>query len=328
MPENFDASWLENKVRLTHALNRIFTSASDDKGYSFSFRSGNHFLLIAHDKDSDEFYLVLHSSANELKKSYMGLYPVEGNWYSEQIKEIPVDALREYEGFYEQEENWCMKEIKQVRNGRYFRYLKDEEATHFIRMAHNFQAYNEQIHTWLGEHLISQLAKQSGNVDPHSDFKPIIKHHYYMPTNHSIALGTFAEPIGAIVPLFSAPQKPVYLFKIGTDNWQVNLGGSKGRVCLVPHGWGQKIDQIQSIEPHQLNKELVLRMEKHPNAVFHFSKSIDCSEKRLRQFNNGDAFLEKGSRMVRGEIIKTLCPCYEYSANTINKDNEYINRDN
>lgn len=58
---------------------------------------------------------MLHSSANELKKSYMGLYPVEGNWYANEIK------------------------IIEGKGGRYFRYLKDAEARHFIRMAQNFK---------------------------------------------------------------------------------------------------------------------------------------------------------------------------------------------
>ena len=148
-------------------------------------------MLIAKDKDSDDIYLVLHSSANELKKSYMGLYPVEGNWYSKRIKEIPVDCLRQYKEFYEHEKNWCLSEIKNVYNGRYFRYLKDEDATHFIRMAHNFQAYNEQIHKWLGEHLAEHLSRHSNTTDTSSAFEAIIKHHYYMPTDHSIAL----EPV-------------------------------------------------------------------------------------------------------------------------------------
>jgi phospho-2-dehydro-3-deoxyheptonate aldolase len=51
----------------------------------------------------------------------MGLYPVENNWYSQSIKHI------------------------KGKDGRYFRYLKDEDARYFIRMAKNFQKYNEQI---------------------------------------------------------------------------------------------------------------------------------------------------------------------------------------
>ena len=324
--KDFDVNLLKNKPVLTQILNNVFTRASDEKGYSFSFRTGNHFLLIAKDKASDDIYLVLHSSANELKKSYMGLYPVEGNWYSKRIKEIPVDCLRQYKGFYEHEKNWCLAEIKDVYSGRYFRYLKDEDATHFIRMAHNFQAYNEQIHKWLGEHLAEHLARHSNTTDTSSTFEAIIKHHYYMPTDHSIALGTFAEPVGTTVPLFSAPKKPVYLFKIGTDNWQVNLGGRKGKVCLVPHGWGQQIDRIQSIAIDQVEMNLVLTAKDGASEAIPITSSslIDCFHKDLRQFESGDAFLRKGARMVQGEITKTLLPCYEYSANTVNKNNEYI----
>ena len=36
--------------------------------------------------DPDALYLIMHSSANELKNSFLGLYPVENNWYSKAIK--------------------------------------------------------------------------------------------------------------------------------------------------------------------------------------------------------------------------------------------------
>ena len=65
-PEQLDSdftSYLDNK---------IFLNASNKKGYSFSFDSGNHFLMIAQDNTGD-YYLVLHSSANEFKNSYVSV---------------------------------------------------------------------------------------------------------------------------------------------------------------------------------------------------------------------------------------------------------------
>lgn len=283
---HFNLDLLKQEEALIHFLKSCFDDASSAKGYSFSFTSGNHFLIIAQNAESQEFYLVLHSSANELKNSYMGLYPVEGNWYADYRKDIIGE------------------------NGRYFHYLKDEEARHFIRMAQNFKTYNEQIHQW--------LAKRINNNAPFKESDMLIKHHYYMPTENSIALGTFAEPVGTHVPIFSAPGRNIYIFEIGKDNWQVNLGGSKGNVCLVPHGWGQKIDNLSSI--HINNGKLVLVIGNNERTFSISSKDhINCSEKSLRTFNTEEDFLKLGKSVLKGTIIKTLIPLFEYSATTQKK---------
>ena len=285
---NFDLELLNHEDQLLHFLKKCFDDASSEKGYSFSFTSGNHFLIISQDIENNDYYLVLHSSANELKNSYMGLYPVEGNWYAD-----------------------CRKDIF-GENGRYFHYLKDEEARHFIRMAQNFKNYNEQIHKW--------LAKRINNAS-FKDSDMLIKHHYYMPTENSIALGTFAEPIGTHVPIFSAPGKNIYIFEIGKDNWQVNLGGNKGNVCLVPHGWGQKIDGLKSIKINQGKLSLTIKnqIQEIPiSSKYH----IDCPEKVLRSFESEKDFLEYGKNTLHGTIIKTLVPLFEYS-NTSQKRRKF-----
>lgn len=278
---NFDPEMLKDSVATQEFIEKCFADATD-KGYSFSFKSGNHFLIIARDKDTQDYYLVLHSSANELKKSYMGLYPVEGNWYAGAIKTINGEG------------------------GRKFRYLKDEEARHFIRMAQNFRNYNEEIHRWLAR-------KINGNQEI---AESLMKHHYYMPTENSIALGTFAEPIGTEVPIFSESGKNIYIFKIGEDNWQVNLGGKKGNVCLVPHGWGQEIRGIKNIEFEGNNLVLDLGCRKVPIEISS-KQSIDLAEKKVRSFKDGQEFLTIGKNMIQGTIERELIPCYEYSRNTV-----------
>lgn len=283
--ENFNPDCLQDRSKYIKELEDLFSDASSKKGYSFSFTTGNHFLIIAQDKVTKDYYLILHSSANEFKNSYMGLYPVEGNWYADKIKIIRGD------------------------NGRYFRYLKDEEARHFITMVGNFQKYNEQIHTWLARRINGSSINESESW---------MKHHYYMPTSQSIALGTFAEPIGTEVPLFSAPGKPIYIFKIGRDNWQVNLGGSKGKVCLVPHGWGQKIKGISNIKIRK--HELILTIGSEEKRIAITSKQhINCAEKVLRDYEDGYEFLKIGENYVKGVITKELIPCFEYSQHTTKK---------
>lgn len=172
-------------------------------------------------------------------------------------------------------------------------------------MAQNFKTYNEQIHKWLAKRI---------NGASFSESEMLIKHHYYMPTENSIALGTFAEPIGAQVPIFSAPGRNIYIFEIGEDNWQVNLGGNKGNVCLVPHGWGQKIDGLRSI--HVSNQTLSLTIDNSLCEIPVSSKyHIECPEKRLRFFESEQDFLKQGKSVLQGTIIKTLVPRFEYSAN-------------
>lgn len=136
-----------------------------------------------------------------------------------------------------------------------------------------------------------------------------------MPTDSSIAIGTFAEPIGEEVPLFSAPGKPVYIFKIGEDNWQVNLGTPKGKVCLIPHGWGQKIEHIESISLQNGKLALVINGIQYVTEVTS-RNHIECNGKMLRQFTNGQEFLRIGSKMVNGTITHTLTPIFEYSKRT------------
>lgn len=283
--DRIDMQWLKDPQSFYDLVDEYAKQAGREKGYSFSFLSGNHFLTIAKDKDRDDYYLVLHSSANELKHSYMGLYPVEDNWYSKSIKHI------------------------NGQNGRYFRYLKDEDARYFIRMAKNFQKYNEQIHQWVAERVNGGAF---GNDDRW------MAHHYYMPTDQSIAIGTFAEPVGAQVPMFSAYGKSVYIFEIGPNNFQIDLGGQKGKVCLVPHGWGQKIDGIEDISV--CDGKLVLRVDGKEYATRISSQEhIRCDQKKIRQFENGEEFLEVGDHYISGRFVKELIPCVEYSRNTVGK---------
>lgn len=284
--DQIDNKWLNDPKSFYDQIKYYSQLASNEKGFSFSFTSGNHFLMIARDEKTNDYYLILHSSANELKHSYMGLYPVENNWYSKQIKYL-----------YAKDSN------------RYFRYLKDEDARYFIRMVKNFQRYNEQIHQWVAE----KVNKRSYSDDDES----WMYHHYYMPTNQSIAIGTFAEPVGTQIPMFSSYKKPVYIFEIGENNWQVDLGGKKGKVCLVPHGWGQEIRKVEEVKIE--NNNLIIKENNQYNSFpIKSQEYIKIKEKKVRKFKDGYEFLEVGHNFINGRIIKTLIPVLEYSNNTIN----------
>lgn len=270
-------------------VKRVVETEATSLGYSFSLKSGNHFLMLATDEKGD-YYLVLHSSVKEMKESYLGLYPSETNWYSSRIKSDPLQSIQS--------------------NERYIRYIKGDEATYFIKTAHYLEKYNVEIHEWIATKM------NCGGKDENA----IIRHHYYMPTDSSIAIGTFVETPGTIVPLFSDIGKPVYLFEIGKDNWTYNLGGNKGEVCVVPHGWGQQIEEVTSIKNR--NGRLILEYEDGNEQIYMiYSKErfTEKSGKRIRQFKDGQEFLQKGRNYVSGEIKKILKPQYLYCQHFIGK---------
>ena len=245
-------------------------------GYAFNFSSGNHFLMIATDENGLK-YLVLHSSAKEFKDSYIGLYPTEGNWYSEKIRTYPTPY---------------------VRGERYIRYLKGDDAVFFISMAKKLEDMNVQIHNFFADEM---------NANQCSLLSKSTYHHYYMPTNSSIAIGTFVEEPGTTVPIFSAPGKEICLFKVAPDqNWTIQLGGKPK--CLIPHGWGQAISGRINTFVDYAEKKFTIQVN---NKIYeHYlprDKQIKCPEKKIRQFNSCEDFLGL-QNFIKGQIVRKLTP--------------------
>lgn len=249
-------------------------------GYSFNFASGNHFLMIAEDEDGKK-YLVLHSSAKEFKESYIGLYPVEGNWYSEKIRIYPTPY---------------------VHGERYIRYLKGDDATFFISLAKKLEEVNVQIHKYFAK----QMSAVKCSLLERSTY-----HHYYMPTDSSIAIGTFVEEPGTTVPIFSAPKNAICLYKVDPEqNWTIRLGGKPK--CLIPHGWGQAISGRIQIDVDYAEQKFIItvndKLYEHNLAK---RDSIICPEKQIRQYNSCEDFLSN-QMFIKGHIVKTLTPKYLY----------------
>lgn len=262
-----------NNQEFTNYIEKIVDKATRDKGYSFSFDNGNHFVMIAQSIEDKQLYVVMHSSAKEFKDSYMGLYPVEENWFSDSIREFP----------------------DRDKSGRYIRYIKDEEAKQFIAYAHKLEKYNVQIHKWFAEQIgiVQDLSIQKNTF-----------HHYYMPNDNSIAIGTFVEKPGAEVPIFSNVGKDIYLFRVSNDNWKIRINGEEK--CLIPHGWGQAIENVKTVSVDK--KEQVLAIDNYKYKINSKERIKDI--KHIRNFEDGEAFLKKGNKMLKGEIVKTLRPLY------------------
>lgn len=254
------------------------------KGKHFSFDSGNHFIMLAQ-SNTNKKYLILHSSAKEFKDSYVGLYPptdTQNNWFSGKIRKSPSPTTP----------------------GRYLRYLKGEDAKHFIWLAHQLEAVNVQLHKWFARQIGGKNCKKPTIMEKST------YHHYYMPTDTSIAIGTFVEKPGTTVPIFSAPEKPICLFKLAKyDNWTIRLDNEEK--CLIPHGWGQEIKDLKKIEVSRDN----LILHTYANGKISYDtlkeKQIKSNLKQLREFANCEEFLGKGN-FLKGEVIETLTPVFLY----------------
>ena len=108
----------------------------------------------------------------------------------------------------------------------------------------------------------------------------------------------------------------MYIFEVGPDNFQVDLGGQKGKVCIIPHGWGQKIDGIEKIDIRDGKLVLTVDGVEYPTRISS-QEHIRCESKRIRDFEDGEDFLATGNGYIQGKFIKELIPCVEYSRNTV-----------
>ena len=188
-------------------INSIINNGSKEEGLAFSFNTGNHFLLLCKNRKSNMYYLVLHSSAKQFKDTYLGLYPRANNWYANYIKTY-----------------------KDNESNRYLRYLKDAEAERFISIARMLNKENEDIHNWFAEKFCNSI-----HFTRHKTY-----HHYGMPTDYSIAIGTYIIDEDDVVPIFSREGYPICMFRPDKGMWSIELEGKTK--YIVPHGWGQKIN--------------------------------------------------------------------------------------
>lgn len=277
LPQSYNMNQTDEEF--SDNIKKLMNKAAE-AGYACNFMSGNHFLMIAEDEDRKK-YLVLHSSAKEFKDSYIGLYPVEGNWYSEKIRTYPTPY---------------------VKGERYIRYLKGDDAVFFISMAKKLENMNVQIHKYFADEM---SAKKCDLLEKST------YHHYYMPTDSSIAIGTFVEDPGTVVPIFSAPGKNICLFKADKEkNWTIQLGGKPK--CLIPHGWGQTINgRINtSVDFSEQKFTINVNDEIYEHNLLS-EKKVKCPGKMIRQYSSCREFLDSQS-VVEGRIIKVLSPKYLY----------------
>jgi len=192
-------------------INEVVNEASLENSVVFNFINGNHFAMIMKETNG-KYYLVLHSSAQQFKDTYMGLYPTSKSFFSSHIKT------------YEPENS--------VNNGgkRYFRYLVGETASFFISFARLLNRQNEEIHATFASKLF-------GDKQHH------IKtwHHYGMPEENIITIGAYLVSENEETPIFTHEGQPIFTFAPNADMWGIEISGTKK--YLIPHGWGQSLSK-------------------------------------------------------------------------------------
>lgn len=254
--------------------------------YNFNFQRGNHFIIIARSELSEKFYLLLHSSASEFKKGYNGLYPVQGNWFYNDIKTITKDD-------------------------RYIRFISGNKAELFSRISKNIEGYNELRHefaatTFLGEET-RVISVQHW-------------HHYFMPDQSSVMLGSYLAEEFETVPIFTSLGMPIFMFNVQDNiNNRINFRGTTR--YLVPHGWGKKSVCKPLIEVDLVNKAFALNNRKQKLDIE--SSLRDHPDLSTRIFSceasDPDYYFSRINRQVSGVVVDKLVQLISYTKHGYSK---------
>jgi hypothetical protein len=199
------------KYASTHLPSQILDSIDLERADKFywNYNVGNHFAILAEQNDDNSEltegqYMIVHASAIELKKDNLkyGLYPVEGNWYYDDIKTI-----------YDDNEN------------RYLRYICGKKAVQFAELASMLQKINKDRNRYFCKTVLGELAGE----------EVINLSHYGMPTNNTVCIGCQWEQED--FTLLTAPGNDIFLVhpNVTAPN-TIDLNNKK--ITLTPHGCG------------------------------------------------------------------------------------------
>lgn len=202
------------KYASTRLPSQILDSIDLEKADKFywNYNVGNHFAILAEQNDDNSElpkgqYMIVHASAIELKKDNLkyGLYPVEGNWYYDDIKTI-----------YDDNEN------------RYLRYIYGKKAVQFSELASMLQKINKDRNRHFCKTVLGELAGE----------EVINLIHYGMPTNNAVCIGCQWEQED--FTLLTAPGNDIFLVHPNlTAQNTVEL--SNKQITLTPHGCGVRL---------------------------------------------------------------------------------------
>ncbi len=216
--------------------------------YVSNFHRGNHFISYLHSQKTGKLFLLLHSSANEFKDNFNGLYPVKGNWFYDKIK------------FYSD-------------GKKYINYLDDKEAESFYRLAEGLYKFNEIRHEFIAQVILGTLK----NVTNVQHF-----HHYGMPTYNSVVMGSHILKDGESAPVLTMPGQNIYMVKFNSvkdDSLLINESQ-----FITPHGWGKRHKNVPQISLDLNRNKFTLDSESYE---IKFGESLRAhTNLELRDFNS------------------------------------------
>mgnify|MGYP006922131099 FL=1 len=195
--------------------------------YLSNFHRGNHFAAYVKSVMTGKLYLLLHSSANEFKDNFNGLYPVKGNWFFDKIKVYS--------------------------NGKtYLNYLDNKEAEMFYRLAAGIYQFNEIRHEFIAQVILGTL----NNVMNVKHF-----HHYGMPTPNSVVMGSHILKNGESAPVLTMPGQNIFMVKFNCvkDN-SLLIDESH---FITPHGWGKRHKKMPQISLDLNSNKFILDNESY-----------------------------------------------------------------
>lgn len=213
------------KYAKTHLPRQILESIDLKKENKFywNYNAGNHFVILAEQSGEDSElpegqYIIVHASAIELKKDNLkcGLYPVEGNWYYDDIQTV-----------YDKHEK------------RYLRYIYGQKAIKFFELANILQKINKDRNRYFCRVVLGELAGE----------EIINLSHYGMPTNNTVCIGCQWEQED--FTLLTAPGNDIFLVHPNLNHPNtINLNNQES--TLTPHGCGVMLktssDKIEYVD--------------------------------------------------------------------------------
>jgi len=189
-----------------------------DLGMPISFNLPDHFLMLCKSKDSSEYYLMINSSVPQNSNIYFGRNFTPHHWYS--------DAVERYQD---------------KKTNRYFDYLKDLAAEKFIYKEKELKIENEYMHNWFAQELLG-------------DIKPYLCKTYLhdgMPSDFTVAIGTYVIDKNDVVPIFTKEGKPFCMFRVSDDMWNIEINGKIK--YIVPYNLGKTIQWNDLIGKTDIN---------------------------------------------------------------------------
>lgn len=197
---------LNSNIELKEECFERMLGKLNDSSYIANFHRGNHFISLLEEIGSHKNYIMIHSSAAEFETLYNGLYPVEGNFF--------YDNMKIYR-----------------KNGKYIRYLSGKSAELFYDIARNAYCYNENRHDF----IIASLLDNINLIDNVKHY-----HHYGMPNENIALIGSHLVRDNQETPLLTREGENVYLIKYNNVLDPSLRLSDKYPYFLTPHGLGKK----------------------------------------------------------------------------------------